>query len=129
MMAGRRCCAPPNFLISRNELSPIRVKKNKIALKPTDLQQIGAELAIKWDDGTESFISLETLRRACPCAGCMGERDIMGQLHKGPDRPLAPQLFQLTRLELVGAYAVQPVWADGHRSGIFSFDYLRRLAG
>jgi len=53
----------------------------------------------------------------------------MGQLHKGPDRPLAPQLFQLTRLELVGAYAVQPVWADGHRSGIFSFDYLRRLAG
>jgi DUF971 family protein len=59
----------------------------------------------------------------------MGERDIMGQLHKGPEQPLAPRSFQLARLELVGAYAVQPVWADGHRSGIFSFDYLRRLAG
>jgi DUF971 family protein len=69
-----------------------------------DMQQIGGELAIKWADETESFIALEKLRRACPCAGCMGERDIMGQLHKGPDKPLSP------------------------RSGIFSFDYLRRLA-
>jgi DUF971 family protein len=97
--------------------------------RPLDLQQIGTELAIKWDDGTESFIALETLRRACPCAGCMGERDVLGQLHKGPEQPLAPRSFQLARLELVGAYAVQPIWADGHRSGIFSFDYLRRLAG
>jgi DUF971 family protein len=30
---------------------------------------------------------------------------------------------------MIGSYAVQPVWADGHRSGLFSFDYLRRLAG
>jgi DUF971 family protein len=98
-------------------------------MRPVDLQQIGGDLAIKWDDGAESFIALETLRRACPCAGCAGERDIMGQLHKGPDQPLSPRSFQLARLELVGGYAVQPLWADGHQSGIFSFDYLRRLAG
>lgn len=96
--------------------------------KILDLQQIGGELAIKWEDGTESFIALENLRRACPCAGCQGERDVMGQLHKGPEKPLTPRSFQLTRLELVGGYAVQPFWADGHASGIFSFDYLRRLA-
>ena len=96
---------------------------------PVDLQQIGGELAIKWEDGTEQFIPLESLRRACPCAGCNGERDIMGQLHKGPEKPLSARSFQLTRLELVGGYAVQPFWADGHGSGIFSFDYLRRLAG
>jgi DUF971 family protein len=93
-----------------------------------DMLQIGGELAIKWADETESFIALEKLRRACPCAGCMGERDIMGQLHKGPDKPLSPRSFQLSRVELVGGYAVQPFWADGHASGIFSFDYLRRLA-
>jgi DUF971 family protein len=98
-------------------------------MRPVDLQQIGSELAIKWGDGTESFVALENLRRACPCAGCMGERDIMGQLHKGPEAALGARSFQLLRLELVGAYAVQPVWADGHRSGIFSFDYLRRLTG
>jgi len=93
------------------------------------MQQVGEELAIKWDDDSESFIPLETLRRACPCAGCMGERDIMGQLHKGPEQALSPRSFQLARLELVGGYGVQPFWADGHATGIFSFDYLRRLAG
>ncbi|HLX72205.1 MAG TPA: gamma-butyrobetaine hydroxylase-like domain-containing protein, partial [Verrucomicrobiae bacterium] len=47
-------------------------------MQPTNIQQIGDELALKWDDGTESFISLEQLRRHCPCAGCKGEVDIMG---------------------------------------------------
>jgi DUF971 family protein len=93
-----------------------------------DLQQIGAELAVKWDDGREDFIAIETLRRACPCAGCQGERDVMGHLHKGPDQPLAAASFQLKQLIKVGGYAIQPVWGDGHASGIFSFEYLRRLA-
>src|SRR5277367_1009660 len=96
---------------------------------PKDLQQIGSELAIKWEDGAEQFVALEVLRRACPCAGCNGERDIMGQLHKGPEQPLSARSFQLARLDIVGGYGVQPLWADGHGSGIFSFDYLRRLAG
>ena len=98
-------------------------------MQPTDLQQIGSELAIKWDDGQESFIPMEKLRRACPCAGCIGERDVMGTLHKGPDQPFSPQSFQLKRMARVGGYAIQPVWGDGHASGIFSFEYLRRLAG
>ena len=97
-------------------------------MRPTDLQQIGPELAIKWEDGRESFIPIEVLRRACPCAGCVGERDVMGTLHKGPDQPLTPQSFQLKNLVTVGGYAIQPVWGDGHASGIFSFEYLRRLA-
>ena len=94
---------------------------------PADLQQIGSELAIKWDDGRESFIPIETLRRACPCAGCIGERDVMGTLHKGPEQPLSPQSFQLKRMVQVGGYAIQLVWGDGHAAGIFSFEYLRRL--
>jgi len=28
----------------------------------------------------------------------------------------------------VGGYAIQPVWADGHNTGIYSFEYLRRVA-
>ncbi|HTA95201.1 MAG TPA: gamma-butyrobetaine hydroxylase-like domain-containing protein, partial [Verrucomicrobiae bacterium] len=40
---------------------------------PADIQQIGNELAVRWGDGGESFILLEKLRRACPCAGCKGE--------------------------------------------------------
>jgi DUF971 family protein len=98
-------------------------------MKPLDIQQIGSELAIRWDDGRESFIPLEKLRRGCPCAGCKGEMDIMGNVYKNPDRPLAVNAFQLVRLGRVGSYAIQPVWADGHDSGIFAFEYLRRLEG
>jgi DUF971 family protein len=97
-------------------------------MQPADIQRIGDELAIKWDDGTESYISLPALRRSCPCAGCKGEVDILGNVYKNPDRSLAPNAFELVRLGRVGGYALQPVWADGHDSGIFSYDYLRRVA-
>ena len=95
--------------------------------RPLDMQQIGGELAIKWDDGSESFIPLETLRRHCPCAGCKGEVDIMGNVYKNPDRPLKPEAFTLVRVDPVGGYAIQPVWADGHATGIYAYDYLRRI--
>jgi DUF971 family protein len=97
-------------------------------MRPLDLQPIGNELAIKWDDGSESFIPLEKLRRCCPCAGCRGEVDVLGNVHKNPERPLPPAAFELVRIVGVGRYASQPVWADGHTTGIFSFDYLRRIA-
>jgi DUF971 family protein len=97
-------------------------------MQPADVQQIGEELAIKWEDGSESFISLEKLRRACPCADCKGEMDVMGNLYKGPERHLTSAAFRLVRLERVGTYALQPVWGDGHATGIYSFEYLRRAA-
>jgi DUF971 family protein len=99
------------------------------AMRPLDIQVIGNELAIKWDDGGESFAALETLRRHCPCAGCKGELDIMGNLYKGPEIPLTPQSFQLVRFEIIGSYAWQPTWADGHATGLYSFDYLKRVTG
>ena len=97
-------------------------------VKLVDIQQVGAEVAIKWADGSESFVTLETLRRACPCAGCKGEMDVMGNLYKGPEIPLRPESFILRQLVPVGTYAVQPTWGDGHNSGIYSFDYLKRVA-
>jgi len=96
-------------------------------MRPLDMQQIGEELAIKWEDGGESFIALEKLRRHCPCAGCKGEGDVMGNVYKNPERPLSQEAFKLVRLVQVGGYAVQPVWGDRHGTGIYSFDYLRKL--
>lgn len=97
-------------------------------MRPKDIQQIGDELAIKWEDNTESFVKLETLRRYCPCAGCKGEVDVMGNLYKNPDKPLSPAAFQLRKFSVIGGYAIQPFWADGHGTGIYSFDYLKRIA-
>lgn len=96
-------------------------------MRPVDIQQVGNSLAIRWEDRSESFIPLERLRRCCPCAGCQGERDVMGNLYKGPEQTLSPRSFQLVRLNTVGGYALQPIWADGHSTGIFAFDYLKRV--
>jgi DUF971 family protein len=97
-------------------------------MRPLDIQPIGKELAIKWDDGGEDFIPLETLRRACPCAGCKGEVDVLGNLYQNPAAPLTAKSFALVGFAPVGGYAIQPVWADGHNTGIYSFEYLRRVA-
>jgi DUF971 family protein len=87
---------------------------------------IGGELALAWGDGGESFIPLEKLRRNCPCAECQGEPDALGRVVV-PERSYGDRAFELLGFERVGGYALQMRWADGHHSGIYSFDLLRRL--
>lgn len=94
---------------------------------PKNIQKIGSELAIAWEDGTESYLPLEPLRRACPCASCGGEPDVMGNVIR-PHVTYHPGSFELMSWELVGGYGFQPRWGDGHRSGIYPFPYLRKLA-
>src|SRR5258708_16606814 len=96
-------------------------------MRPVDIQQIGQELAIKWEDGTESFVTLEKLRRYCPCAGCKGEMDIMGNLYKNQDPPLPPQAFHLPGFTPIGTYAIQPAWAHGPHSPIHSSTHLTQF--
>ncbi|MEP6768434.1 MAG: DUF971 domain-containing protein [Acidobacteriota bacterium] len=93
-----------------------------------DVMIVGHELALVWPDGKEAYIPLEALRRACPCAMCKGERDIMGNLYKGPDRPYTPLSFQVTAHRRVGGYALQIDWADRHNDGIYSWDNLKEIA-
>jgi len=94
----------------------------------SNIQQIGDELAIVWSDGAESYLPLEQLRRACPCAACGGEPDVLGHVIR-PDVTYTPSSFELRGWGMVGGYAVQPRWADGHDSGLYTFPFLRRLAG
>ena len=96
-------------------------------LEPANIQQIGDELAIQWNDGTESYLELDYLRRACPCAGCGGEPDVLGNISR-PNVTYSDDSFELKSFALVGGYALQPQWADSHNTGIYSFQYLRRLA-
>ena len=96
-------------------------------IEPKTLQLIGHELAIAWNDGIESYLPLEQLRRACPCASCGGEPDVLGHVVR-PHVSYTPASFELVGWQFVGGYAVQPRWADGHNTGIYSYQYLRRLA-
>lgn len=96
-------------------------------MKLVDIQPIGNELAVRWDDGAEQFIGLETLRKACPCAGCAGETDVMGNVAKGPEVEMTPTSFQVQHLHPIGGYAVQVFWKDGHNSGLYSHELLHTL--
>ena len=99
-----------------------------MALRLKTVNVLGNELAIAWSDGRETYIPLTTLRRLCPCAGCAGERDLLGRLMKGPDRPLVAPSFQVLGTKPVGGYAVQIFWADGHSDGLFPYLKLREWA-
>ena len=88
---------------------------------------IGPELAIAFEGGEELYLRLDLLRRACPCAACQGEPDALGRVLR-PVPQIGARGFELLRSEAVGGYALQLFWADGHSTGIYTFDYLRRLA-
>jgi DUF971 family protein len=97
------------------------------ALSPANVQLIGSELAIAWSDGAETYLPLEKLRRACPCAVCQGEPDVTGAVVR-PRVTYTDKSFLLRNFQVVGGYALQPTWQDGHSTGLYSFDYLRRLS-
>ncbi|NJK92190.1 MAG: DUF971 domain-containing protein [Blastochloris sp.] len=95
--------------------------------QPLNIQVVGSELAVAWNDGREDYFPLEALRRACPCASCAGEPDVTGQLYR-PIVSYNDKSFGITKLQIVGGYALQPVWNDGHSSGLYSWQYLGKLA-
>ena len=70
-------------------------------------------------------IPFDVLRRACPCAACRGEPGYRGRFSDDPE--LRPGEDELADIKLVGAYGLNAIWADGHDTGIFTFEHLRRL--
>jgi len=95
-------------------------------LYPVRAEVIGNEFALAWNDSTESFIPLEKLRRHCPCASCGGEPDVLGHVQR-PEVSYGPHSFELRSFRLVGGYALQPEWADGHNTGLYTFRQLHAL--
>ncbi len=81
-------------------------------------------MRIAWDDGVTHHTPLLMLRARCPCAGCVDEwtgKRLLNVTTIRPDvRPVS--------VTEVGRYAVQLGWSDGHQTGIYSWDLLRRLS-
>ncbi|WP_119072959.1 gamma-butyrobetaine hydroxylase-like domain-containing protein [Aggregatilinea lenta] len=102
-----------------------------MAVIPTNitLNQKSEELIIEWSTGRTCSYPLGPLRLACPCVQCRGGHEKMGREH---DPKSLKDLIPLTRVgaervELVGNYALQFFWSDGHNTGIYTWDYLYRL--
>lgn len=94
-----------------------------MATPPQDIKARRAEgtIAIRWTDDDLRVYSARDVRCACPCAACVDERT--GQRTLDPDS--IPPDVSVTQMELVGHYAVQFVWSDGHQTGIYTWDQLR----
>lgn len=95
-------------------------------IAPALVQLIGDEIAIRWSDGAETFITAERLRAASPSAETKGERDVFGTQYGGA----GPRNFSgVTVLgwEKVGNYALRFGFSDGHSTGLYTYEYLRNL--
>ena len=95
--------------------------------KPEDIQFVGNEVAIRWADGVEDFVPMDKLRALSPSAETQGERDLLGNLIGGGEPGRDFSGVTVTGFAPVGGYAIQFNFSDGHRTGIYSFDYLRKI--
>ncbi|MDX1962871.1 MAG: DUF971 domain-containing protein [Pirellulales bacterium] len=92
---------------------------------PSDIQVLRAErqMRIIWDQAACREYAFYDLRIACQCAACVDE-------HTGR-RILNPALVdpQITiqDAQLVGNYALRITWSDGHNTGLYTWDFLRKL--
>ena len=91
---------------------------------PVEIGRAGAhDVNIAWQDGHVSIYPARALRLTCPCAGCVDE--VTGNIRLIATT-IPDDVHPLT-IHPVGRYAVSIQWSDGHRTGIYAFDYLRKL--
>jgi len=111
------------------KLPPDAVTPAKVRVKKTE----GTGVEIDWKDGHRSAWDFKWLRDACPCATCHEAREAEGRKPGEPKREpaqLLPMFKPAARPQTVtpvGKYAVRFKWEDGHESGIYSWEYLRRV--
>lgn len=88
-----------------------------------------AFLEITWEDDRVCHYPLDNLREACPCVECRGGHQYMGAAYD-PDSILTltpKRSYIMEDVQMVGHYAIQPTWDDGHSTGIYTWEYLRKL--
>lgn len=94
------------------------------AERPVGIKKIGdATLEIAWEDGHISRYSAPYLRQECPCAACVDE----WTGHKRITADSIASDLSIRAIDLVGQYALNFMWSDGHNTGIYSFQTLRAL--
>jgi DUF971 family protein len=105
------------------------------AVQPTGvvMDSTARRVEIDWADGHQSPYPYSYLRQWCPCASCREQR---AQAEQAPKQPLQLRVLptnvaqtssDLADVEVVGRYAFQLTWADGHNTGIYSFRMLREM--
>jgi DUF971 family protein len=94
-----------------------------VSATPTEikLHQKSRVLEIAFDDGKSFRLPYEFLRVYSPSAEVRGHGPGQEVLQTGK------QSIEIRSMEAVGSYAVQPLFSDGHGTGIYSWEYLYEL--
>jgi DUF971 family protein len=82
-------------------------------------------LVIEYDDGVVCEFPLRELRAACPCAACQGWRQ-RGEVAWPRPGDGDGEGLRIEVAELAGAWGISLTWSDGHSTGIYPWDSLRR---
>lgn len=92
---------------------------------PRLIERVPAEkaLLLAWHDGLEARVAYLGLRGECMCARCVDE--ITGQ--RILDVAGIDPEISIHGMELVGNYALKIRWSDGHDTGLYTWEHLRRL--
>jgi DUF971 family protein len=85
------------------------------------LHQKSRVLELEYEDGRRFRLPFEFLRVYSPSAEVKGHGPGQEVLQTGKRE------VEIQSLEPVGAYAVQPVFSDGHNTGLYSWEYLYEL--
>jgi DUF971 family protein len=88
------------------------------------IEESERELTIKWSDDSETRYNAAGLRRSCPCAQCINEWT--GEKMLSDDSVSDDVTF--SHISIVGRYALNFHFSDGHETGIYSFTLLRNLS-
>jgi DUF971 family protein len=86
---------------------------------PLELRHEPGALTLVWPGGERQRLSVESLRRACPCAGCRRVR-----LAEAPSAAATREDLALTAIAPMG-YGVQLVFSDGHDRGIYPWAWFK----
>lgn len=95
--------------------------------QPTRIERSSTSLEIQWKDSHHSELSYRLLRQKCPCARCDATRLGKDPFYIRPSDDFFQNLH-LVDIQRVGRYAVRLIWNDGHRTGIYTFEFLRELS-
>ena len=92
-------------------------------LEPTQIvEESDSELSITWSDNKETHYRAVDLRRACPCASCVNEWTGEKILNEAS----IPEDIHFNHITIVGRYALNFHFSDGHETGIYTFAMLRK---
>ena len=81
------------------------------------------EIRIDWSTGERFALPYIDLRFECPCAVCVDEKTGVRVIKRESIRPN----IQVLAAQVVGRYAIQFNWNDGHSTGIYHFETLHEI--